>query len=201
MFKISSFGKTLINNYTLEVFQLKKMIYAFIGFLLIGGLVACSDDPSVDNNPKEQVVPGDQETNTDTPDNIRKDDSENKSHEGEVQGDAPSADMMEELNFTEFDLEIKYGNNEFDFDYKQHDDNGSYKAELKDTVHEKNLKGVEAFNTIYNQFKDNPLDPNAPKEEVIQKILDIFQLSNDYTSFELEYVLRDGTKVDIEDKK
>lgn len=179
---------------------MKRVFISILGSFFILALAACSnEDPSVDNHPKEQLVPGEEEENPNTPDEIRIDDSDNKSSDGQVEGDSRTPEMMEELNFTSFELDVEYGHNEYEFDYEERQ-NGDYQAELKDSVHEKYLKGVEAFNALHTQFSNQPLEADTPKEEMIQLILDRFQLSDDYTSFELEYTLRDGTKVEIEDR-
>lgn len=179
---------------------MKKTLYGVLGLTLAFGLAGCSDDPSIDSNPKEQVVTPKDEGAVNTPDDKSAENSGNKSV-GDVQ-DPNASKQMAELDFTKFDLEIDYGpNKKFDFDYEQKSDNGNYKAELYDEIHDKKLKGLEAFQALYTQMKDLNLNANTTKEEAIPKILQVFQLSPDYTNFDLEYTLKDGTKVDIEDRK
>ena len=165
--------------------------------MLSFALAGCSDDPSIDSDPREQVTKTSE--NATTPNTISTGDSGNKS-QGNV--DDPSAvDQMAELQFTKFELEVDYGpNKEFHFDYEQLSENGDYKAELHDEVNDKNLKGMEAFKTLHNLTKNIDLSGGKPKEEVINIILNLFQLGENYTKFSLEYTLRDGTEIDIEDK-
>ncbi|MBO0992270.1 YusW family protein [Bacillus sp. SD088] len=173
-----------------------------IGAGLLLGLTACSNDPSVDNHPKEQVVPSDNQDREKTPDTIQIEDSGNKSHEGQVQNDQDAAEMMQDLNFTKFELEVKYGpNEEIDYEYKLKSDNGDYKAEMKDTVKNVIYKGMEAFAALHTQLKDIELNASMDDEETIQGILDRFDLDSDYSKFELEMSFKDGSKLDIEDLK
>ncbi|MBW8351188.1 YusW family protein [Bacillus sp. IITD106] len=179
-----------------------KIVYStLLGATLIFSLAACSNDPSVDNNPKEQVVPTKSSKKENTPDDKSIDNSGNKSV-GNVANDQDAAEKMKELNFTKFDLEVQYDNDQdFDFEYEQRSDNGEYKAEMEDTINDRKLKGMEAFNLIYTQLKDLDFSTNTPKEEVIQNILQRLNLSDNYNSFDLEYTLKDGSKMEIKDNK
>ncbi|MFK4997500.1 YusW family protein [Bacillus sp. N9] len=172
------------------------MSYTLVSFALLFGFGACSNDPSVDNNPKEQL---DGAAEPKTPDNQSVTDSGVKSN-GNV-NDPAAADQMAALDFVKFDLEVKYGPNEkFDFEYEQKDPNGVYEAELEDETTQAMMKGADAFNALYNVMKDVSFTANTPKEEVIQTVLDSFQLAENYTEFDLDYTTKDGTKLNIEDK-
>ncbi len=180
---------------------MKKGFYALVVSLTVLGLVACSDDPSIDNHPKEQLTQPNGDNTVNLPDDTRVDNSGNKSDDGHVE-DLDAKAKMEELPFTDFELEIDYGmDDEFDFEYKNFDDNGKYRAELKDSINDKKLKGAEAFETLYIQLKDAELDQIQSKKEAIEKMLRQFQLQDNYKEFDLEYTLRDGTKKKFEDKQ
>ncbi|MCJ8009897.1 YusW family protein [Lederbergia wuyishanensis] len=180
---------------------MKRLYSSLLGVTLVFGLAACSNDPSVDNNPKEQVVPTKTSKNANTPDDKSIENSGNKSV-GNVGNDQEAADRMKELNFSKFDLEVQYDNDQdIDFEYEQRSDNGDYKAELEDTINDRKLKGVEAFSMIYTQLKGLDINENTPKEEVIQEFLKRFNLSENYNSFELEYTFKDGRKMEIKDNK
>ncbi|MBS4199934.1 YusW family protein [Bacillus sp. FJAT-49732] len=180
---------------------MKKVYLPLLGITLIFSLSACSNDPSVDNNPKEQVVPTQQSENANTPDDNSKDNSGNKSV-GTVTDDNNATNKMQELNFSKFDLEVQYANDQdFDIEYEQGSNNGDYEAKMEDTINDRKLKGMEAFNTIYTQLKDLAIDANTPKADVIQKVLQRFNLSDNYRTLELEYTFKDGTKMEIKDNK
>lgn len=176
---------------------IKNISYSLIGVALALGLSACSDDPSIDDNPKERIdVPEDAMT----PDEDQKDTSGAKT-DGIVD-DSDAADQIAEIPYTKFDLEVKYGpNKKYDVDYELVDESGEYKAEIQDFINNKNIKGMEAFQALHNLLKNNEMNKEMSKEDTIQKTLEIFQLGNDYANFDLEYTLKDGTKIDIEDNK
>lgn len=173
---------------------MKKWLYALFVSLFVISLAACSDDPSLDNHPKEQLTQPDGDNSANLPDDTRIDNSGNKSDDGHVQ-DLDAKTKMDDLPFTDFELEVDYGmDDEFDFEYRNFQDNGKYQAELKDSINDKKLKGQEAFETLYIQLKDADIDQIDSKEEAIEKMLQIFQLQDNYNEFELEYTLKDGTK-------
>ncbi|MEK3890433.1 YusW family protein [Bacillus sp. FSL K6-3431] len=176
--------------------MLKKIFYSIAGITLMLGFTACSNDPSIDDHPKERmVVPKEVRT----PDTNQKDNSGVNS-DGNVD-DTNAIEQMEELPYTEFDLEVKYGpNKKYSVEYEQKSGNGKYEAIVDDEINDRILQGMEAFQTVYVLLKDIELT-GLSQEEVIQKVLAIFQLDKDYTEFDLDYMLKDGTKVDLEDKK
>ncbi|MCJ7839796.1 YusW family protein [Lederbergia sp. NSJ-179] len=181
---------------------MKKYFLSFLGVSFLLGVVACSNDPSVDNHPKEQVVPNDEQEREKTPDHIKQEDSGNKSYEGQIQNDEEAADRMEELNFTKFDLDVEYGTSqEVEYEYEQKSDTGEYKAEIQDTVRNIIYKGVEAFTIFYTQLKDLELHANMEKEATIQEMLNRFDLESDYNKFELQITFKDGSTLNIEDRK
>lgn len=173
-----------------------KKLFMIISVLSIIGLAACSDDPSIDSHPKEQLNPQHEEQNAPPPDPTG-----DMSHEGEIADDKDSAAKMDKLSFSKFDLEVEYAvDKEYDFDYEEKDDDGDYKAELYDSIHDTRLYGMEAFNALYSLTEELHFDENTPKEEIIQHILERFNLDQDYSSFELEIKFKNGAKIDIEDK-
>lgn len=177
--------------------KIRNISYSIVGLALALGLSACSDDPSIDDNPKERIdVPEDAMT----PDENHKDTSGAKT-DGIVD-DSDAAEQIAEIPYTKFNLEVDYGpNKKYEVDYELEDENGKYKAEIEDYINDKKLKGMEAFQALHNLLKDNELNKNMSKEDTIQHTLRIFQLDDSYSEFDLEYILKDGSKVDIEDKK
>jgi len=180
---------------------MKRFAYPIIASLAAFGLAACSDDPSVDNHPKEQMTQSD-DKQINTPDDKSKENAGNKSDGGKVQEDQSASDQMADLPFTKFELEVTYAPDlDYDFEYHEkstHD--GDYRAELVDELHNKRLKGAEALQAISTQMQTLELDANTSQEEAIQRTLDAFDLKDDYTNFELDYTLKDGTQKKFEDR-
>lgn len=180
---------------------MRKWIYAFFASLFAFGMAACSDDPSVDNHPKEQLTQSGNESANTNNDVVREDESGNNSDDGNVRA-IDEQKMMQTFPFTKFSLEIDYAPDmEYDYEYEEKNNGSSYRAELDDSVHDKRLKGKEAFQTLYTLMQDIQLDENTTKADAIQQIFDTFQIDDNYTKFELEYVLKNGTKKEFEDRK
>lgn len=180
---------------------MKKLAYTIVGIALILGLTACKDDPSIDNHPKEQITaPNNNKEEARAP--IDQSNENSEANSSEYIDDPDASEQMASLPFTDFDLEVKYSpTKKFDVDYEQKNENGRYEAEIKDDINNAKLVGKEAFNSIYNQFKNVELTKDMPQEEVIQTLLKSFELDGNYTEFDVDYTLKDGTKVDFEDKK
>lgn len=181
---------------------MKKWIYSISIPLFALGMAACSNDPSIDNHPKEQVVPPPSEESTTNNGVIDKADSGIKSDDGNVK-DMNAEKLMNNFPYKKFDLEIDYGPDmEYDFEYEEKNvEQGHYRAELNDSVHDKKLKGVEAFQTLSTLMQDVRIDENTTKEDAIQQILDTFQLDTNYTRFELDYTMKNGKEIEFEDTK
>lgn len=181
---------------------MKKWFYVFLTSLFAFGMAACSDDPSIDNHPKEQLTqPANDKSANTNDDVVKEDESGNNSDDGNVRA-MDEQKMMEEIPFTKFSLEIDYAPDmQYDFEYEENDNGASYRAELEDSVHDKKLKGKEAFQMLYTLMQDIHLDENTTKEEAMQQIFDTFQIDDNYTKFELDYVLKNGTKKEFEDRK
>ncbi|RKJ25098.1 hypothetical protein D7X33_43635 [Butyricicoccus sp. 1XD8-22] len=72
---------------------------------------------------------------------------------------------------------------------------------MNDAIHDKKLKGAEAFQSLYTLMQDVRIDENTAKEDAIQQILDTFQLDTNYTKFDLEYTMKNGKKIEFEDRQ
>ena len=108
---------------------------------------------------------------------------------------------MDELDYLEFNLDIDYGTqDEYDVELERNKDD-TIEAEIEDSINGVKKKGTDAFNELYPLVKKLTIDQKTSKEEAIKEILDVFNLKNDYTKFEVEIKFKDGTKIDFEDIK
>src|SRR5690625_1843192 len=99
---------------------------------------------------------------------------------------------MDELSFAEFELEVEYANNvEYEADIDERHD-GTIKAEIDDEVNNEYLKGREAFDAIYPKLEQLDVSLDSAKQDVINQILQSFDLADDYTKFEIEITFNDG---------
>lgn len=109
-------------------------------------------------------------------------------------------ERMDELPYTKFELEVEYDDHtEYEAEIKLK--NNEVKAEIENELEGIEIKGPEAFDEIFPIVKELNFDRNTDKNEVIERSLDAFNLSDDYKEFELELTFDDGTEIEFEDRK
>lgn len=97
------------------------------------------------------------------------------------------------FNFTSFDLDIEYQNNQsYEIDYENERD--GMEADIEDEVDNTTLKGNEAFEQLSPKFEKFTFDSSTSDEEVITEVLKAFKLNTDYTKFELDIEFTDGKR-------
>ena len=171
-----------------------KKIFLFIALMaLTFVVVACGttkdDDKKVENDP---VVDTDGDTGTNS------DQTENTGNTGN-QEDMQS--KMDELDYTEFNLDVDYANQKkYEVELEKNSDN-STEAEIDDSINDVKKKGSEAFDELYPLVKQLTIVQETTKEEAINEVLKVFNLEDNYKEFELEITFTDGTKIEFEDKK
>ncbi|MDS9473044.1 YusW family protein [Sporosarcina pasteurii] len=111
------------------------------------------------------------------------------------------AAKMDALDYTEFSLDIDYGNHK-DYDVElEREENGFVEAKLEDDTNGIKKRGSEAFNEIYPLVEQLTITQDTTKEEAIKEVLDVFKQDANYQKFELEITFKDGTKIEFEDRK
>lgn len=177
---------------------MKRMIL-FLGMLVLSlVLVACGGNDDADNqsdNMGEDNTAEESEQEAD--DSAVEDDTESDSDT------ADSDDMkskMDELDYVDFELEVDYGQDkEYEAEIEQK--NGNVKADLEDEINGEDLNGQEAFDKVYPLVEQLTIDKDTEKEDAISEVLDVFELEDNYTKFELEITFSDGVKMEFEDRK
>lgn len=104
------------------------------------------------------------------------------------------------FNFKEFSLDVDYPENksyEADYDYER---NGM-EAELEDDRNNEKLYGDEAFNKMEPLLKKLTFDANTSNEEVINQVMSVFNIADDYEKIDIEVKFQDGTKKEYERMK
>lgn len=180
---------------------MKKITISVLLFALF--LTACGQDNEQNNSMGES---GNIENNS-SEDLLNEEDAKDTDHQ-EGESTAPSKannqedmkKMMEELNFTEIEVEISYGKDkEFEFEIEHHS-NGDIEAEVEDELNGIDIDNdLEAFNHVYPNVKKLEIDQGTDKQEVIKQVLEAFDLKDNYEEFEVEFKFEDGTKLSYED--
>lgn len=106
--------------------------------------------------------------------------------------------QMEALNYTEFELEVEYADDQA-YEAKIKNEDGQLKAELEDKRTNIDIKGRVAFDEIYPIVHSLTIEQSTAKEAAIDEILQAFDLDANYEEFELEITFPDGTEIEFED--
>ncbi|WP_459503351.1 YusW family protein [Bacillus sp. C1] len=124
---------------------------------------------------------------------VKEDTTSEKKTTENAKNEAP-ADLK--LNFNEFDLDADYQDTKKDYeaDYKNKDANQKMEAKIEDHKTDARLTGDEAFSKLSPLLQKLKFDKDTPDQEVIDQVVDVFQLDKDYQKFDLEVVFSDGTK-------
>lgn len=180
-----------------------KKVLLFISMMIVSlALVACGGNDDANN---ESDVTGDEGMVDETEQNMTDDndatkDEESNNEETETTDSDDMKAKMDELEYTDFELEVDYGpDKEYEAEIEQKD--GNVKADLEDEINGEDLNDQEAFDKIYPLVKQLTIDKDTEKDEAIAEVLDVFDLEDDYEKLELEITFSDGVKVEFEIKR
>lgn len=154
---------------------MKKSIalIACCSLLLLG---ACNDDHEVTNPPDNAAVEDNDNTNNNSSDTRNSNNQQSNN-----------------ISFSSFDLDVEYDQfKSFEVEYENETD-GMY-AKIKDELNNRKISGDEAFQELQSRFEQFKFDANTSEEDVINEVLQSFDLGYNYKEFELEVRFADGTE-------
>lgn len=160
-----------------------------------------NDTTNVENETEKNV-----EKNNDDTNNESETDTENTSSSDGDKDKAENQDdmkeMIESLDFYEFELDVSYGSDK-DYEIKiEHHSNGDIEAEVENELNDINIKDdVEAFNYIYPNAMKLDVSKDMDKQDAIDQVLKAFDIPEDYKEMDIEFEFEDGTKLEFEDEK
>lgn len=175
--------------------------------LLVLVLGACAGNG--ENQPKDTVdnnAQSETEMDTDTNDNVTNNNAvtEEDNKDGDVATDDDQAYMKEkmgELPFIEFQVEVDYPDHtEYEAEIKEKS-TGLIKAELEDEINDQLIRGRQAFDEIYPIAEKLDINADSEQDEVIDQVLELFDLPKDYEEIEIKVILTDGKKIKFEVEK
>jgi len=143
-----------------------------VPFLVVIMLAGCGDQDEVNNPPAE---------NNDTTENNTQTNNETSA-----------------FSFKEFELDVDYKGTNQDYEVEYDTLEGKTEASIEDSINDKNLHGDEAMKALTPLFEQLTFNQDTPQAEVIQEVLKVFQLKDDYQEFDLEVTFEDGTKKQYE---
>lgn len=194
---------------------MKKMLTILSVFFVISFFTGCNANNEPEGNSNNEVIEnnniaennGDnEEDKVDNNENVENESGSNTSEAADDFTEAKNQDdmkeMMDQLNFTEIEIEISYGKDkEYEVEIEHHS-NGDIEAEVEDEINGIDIDDdLEAFNHLYPLVKQLNVNQGSDKQDVINQVLNIFNLDSDYEKFEVEITFEDGVEIEFEDRK
>lgn len=180
--------------------RLRMMVTSIILIVL---LTACGDNNSEGANPDNDPINQDKTNNTTedvNEDTMTNDEDFTNQINADNYQDYTSS-KMDELNFNEISIDVSYGKDkEYEATIDQ-DRNEPIEAEVEDELNNEFLNGKDAFDYIFTRAETLDLTSNSSDEDVIDQILEAFDLPSDYVEFEVEITFNDGKELNVEDYK
>ncbi|MEK4628889.1 MAG: YusW family protein [Solibacillus sp.] len=140
------------------------------------------------------VACGDKDEATNVPDNAPVETNKNN-----TAGDT-STTVNAPFNFTHFDLDVEYPNKRT-YDVEYENETAGAEAKIEDELNNKITQGNEAMNTLIPIFESLTFDHTTADAQVIDEVLQKFNLSELYFEFDLEVKFTDGTTKEYRHKK
>ncbi|PFD97545.1 hypothetical protein COE15_12475 [Bacillus cereus] len=147
---------------------MRILLSALLALMLVPALTGCT-------TPKKETPTSDKKT-TD-----------------EAKNEAPQ-DLK--LNFNDFHLNADYQDTKKDYEaeYKNKGADKKMEGKIEDHKTDVKLTSDKAIAKLSPLLQKLTFDKNTPDQEVIDQVVDVFQLDKDYQKFDLEVVFSDGTK-------
>lgn len=108
---------------------------------------------------------------------------------------------METLNFYEIEIEVEYmDGKEYEIEVEKEDEQ-PYEIKIKDDLNDIYLTGKQAFDELFPKIEQLQITNDSEQVNVIEQVLDIFDLPDNYTEFEIEIKFNDGSELDFDIKR
>lgn len=107
------------------------------------------------------------------------------------------------LSFNYFDLAIDYQDTAKNYEsaYQAKTDTEAMEAKVTDPKANGTVTGDEAMDKLKPLLEQLKFDKDTSDQEVIDQVIDVFQLDKDYQKFNLEVIFTDGTKKEYKAEK
>lgn len=103
-------------------------------------------------------------------------------------------------HYTEFSLDVDYANKE-DYDAIYELENGQLEASIEDDRNQEKLDGNKAYDKLNALLEKLTFDATTSEDKVIAEVLQVFNLDNNFTEFDLDVTFHDGTKTEYKQTK
>lgn len=106
-------------------------------------------------------------------------------------GDTPTDQVT--FNFIEFSLDVDYSATE-SYEVEYEDKKTGIEAKLEDDRKNEKLQGDEAYTKLEPLFKQLNFDSTTPNDEVIDQVIKVFNIEDNYQSIEVDVEFVDGNE-------
>lgn len=106
-------------------------------------------------------------------------------------GEAPTDQVT--FNFIEFSLDVDYSATE-SYEVEYEDKKTGIEAKLEDDRKNEKLQGDEAYTKLEPLFKQLNFDSTTPNDEVIDQVIKVFNIEDNYQSIEVDVEFVDGNE-------
>lgn len=104
----------------------------------------------------------------------------------------------EVFGFVDFDLDVDYPDQDDALQVSYEENRDAVEAEYENKSTNEDLKGDDAFDKIEPLLAQLELTVDMPDEEVINKVIEVFEIESNYESIEIDVEYPDGTDKDYE---
>ena len=136
----------------------------------------------------------DDETVTEPANTETTEENQNETGTANDQSDASST-----ISFKEFEMDVDYEGNDNDFEVS-YESEGNVEAVYEDERNMMMLAGDDAYQEIEPALSSLDINADTSNEEVIQAVIDAFEVEEGYQSIEIEITFEDGTKKEYEQR-
>ncbi|MGD7044192.1 YusW family protein [Jeotgalibacillus proteolyticus] len=119
---------------------------------------------------------------------------ENEAAESESQDEVPT------ISYLEFDLEVDYEGTENDLEVSYNADE-NVEAVYEDQRNALTLAGDDAYQEIEPVLSELDFTDQTSDEEIVQAVIEGFEVEEGYQSIEIEITFEDGTEKEIEQQE
>ncbi|WP_144789375.1 YusW family protein [Lysinibacillus fusiformis] len=106
-------------------------------------------------------------------------------------GETPTDQVT--FNFLEFSLDVDYSATE-SYEVEYENKKSGISAKLQDDRQNVKLQGDEAYTKLEPLFKQLNFDSTTPNDEVIDQVIKVFNIEDNYQSIEVEVEFMDGNE-------
>ncbi|TKI68202.1 hypothetical protein FC756_10945 [Lysinibacillus mangiferihumi] len=97
------------------------------------------------------------------------------------------------FNFLEFALDVDYSPTE-SYEIEYENKKNGLEVKLKDDRNNERIQGDKAYTKVEPLLKQLTFDSTTPNDEVIEQVIKVFNIKDDYQSIEVEVEFADGTE-------